>query len=288
MSERITVPGTQSLINIENLHPATAYHIRIAAENKLGSSEYSEVVQVTTLEEAPSGAPLNVRGEAKSSTEIILTWDPPNKNDWNGNLLGYYVGYQAASDLIGPTQGFNLKTVEIRAHFGFETVLENLNKFTQYNLFVQAYTSQGSGPPSKEIQVTTLEDGTLNISMQFSFFRNLPIKYVNLLKMLLLVPSSPPESPKCDVLSSTSIYITWSPPPSDSQNGKVRGYKVFYIATDEIYDKEMNVVKSNNQYLTVENLKKYTNYSIWVLAYTKVGDGVKTKQLFCRTYEDGK
>lgn len=63
---------------------------------------------------------------------------------------------------------------------------------------------------------------------------------------------------------------------------------MFYIATDDIYEKEMHVVKSNNQYLTVENLKKYTNYSVWVLAYTKVGDGVKTKQLFCRTYEDGK
>ncbi|XP_031619714.1 Down syndrome cell adhesion molecule-like protein Dscam2 isoform X2 [Contarinia nasturtii] len=257
-AEKITVPGTQTLINIDNLHPATAYHLRIAAENKLGSSEFSEVVQVTTLEEVPSGPPLNVRGEAKSSTEILLSWEPPNKSDWNGNLLGYYVGYQSASDLIGTTLGFNLKTVEIRAHFGLETLLENLNKFTQYNIFVQAYTSQGSGPPSKEIQVTTLED----------------------------VPSSSPESPKCNVLSSTSIYITWSPPAVDSQNGKVRGYKVFYIATDDIYDKEMHVVKSNNQYLTVENLKKYTNYSVWVLAYTKVGDGVKTKQLFCRTYED--
>lgn len=168
-SERITVAGTQSnSVNIDNLHPATAYHIRIAAENKLGSSEFSEVVQVTTLEEVPSGPPLNVRAEAKSSTEILLTWDPPNKSKWNGHLLGYYVGYQAASDAIGPTQGFNLKTVEVRSHFGLETLLENLNKFTQYNIFVQAYTSQGSGPPSKEIQVTTLEDG--KIFLFFSLF----------------------------------------------------------------------------------------------------------------------
>lgn len=107
-------------------------------------------------------------------------------------------------------------------------------------------------------------------------------------KRIFLVPSSPPESPKCDVLSSTSIYITWSPPPAENQNGKVRGYKVFYIATDDIYEKEMHVVKSSNQYLTVESLKKYTNYSVWVLAYTKIGDGVKSKQFFCRTYEDSK
>lgn len=101
------------------------------------------------------------------------------------------------------------------------------------------------------------------------------------------MPSSPPESPKCDVLSSTSIYVTWSPPPIDSQNGKVKGYKVAYIAADEMYEKDAHVLKSTNQYLTVENLQRYTNYSVSVLAFTKIGDGVKTKQFFCTTHEDG-
>lgn len=108
-----------------------------------------------------------------------------------------------------------------------------------------------------------------------------------LIKYIFTVPSSPPESPKCDVLSSTSIYVTWSPPPIDSQNGKVKGYKVTYIATDELHEKDAQVLKSTNQYLTVENLQKFTNYSVWVLAFTKIGDGVKTKQFFCTTHEDG-
>lgn len=50
-AERISVTGSQTVVNIINLHPAKAYHIRMAAENKLGSSEFSEVVQITTLEE---------------------------------------------------------------------------------------------------------------------------------------------------------------------------------------------------------------------------------------------
>lgn len=58
-AERISVTGSQSVININNLHPATTYHIRIAAENKLGISDFSEMVQVTTLEEVPSGSPRN-------------------------------------------------------------------------------------------------------------------------------------------------------------------------------------------------------------------------------------
>lgn len=50
-AERISVTGSQTVVNINNLHPAKAYHIRMAAENKLGSSEFSEIVQITTLEE---------------------------------------------------------------------------------------------------------------------------------------------------------------------------------------------------------------------------------------------
>lgn len=151
------------MVNIVNLKPAKAYHIRMSAENKLGASEYSEVVQVTTLEEVPSGAPLNVRTEPKTSTEISVAWDAPERDQWNGILLGYYVGYQMSlspEDLeVNPTQGFSFKTVEVRSHFGGETTLTNLNKFSQYHVIVQAYTSQGSGPPSKEVTVQTLEDG---------------------------------------------------------------------------------------------------------------------------------
>lgn len=56
-AERISVTGSQTVVNINNLHPAKAYHIRMAAENKLGSSEFSEIVQITTLEEGnrPTG-----------------------------------------------------------------------------------------------------------------------------------------------------------------------------------------------------------------------------------------
>ncbi|XP_058987901.1 cell adhesion molecule Dscam2 [Musca domestica] len=261
-AEHITITGSQTVVNIANLKPAKAYHIRMSAENKLGSSEFSEVVQVTTLEEVPSAPPLNLRAEAKSSTEISVVWDAPERDHWNGILLGYYVGYQMSlmpeALEINPTMGFSFKTVEVRSHYGGETVLSNLNKYTEYHIIVQAYTSQGSGPPTKEVTVQTLED----------------------------VPSSPPESPQCDVLSSTSIYVTWSPPDIDGQNGKIKGYKIFYISSEDLYEKDPEVVKSNNQYATLEGLSKYTNYSVWVLAYTKVGDGVKTKPFYCRTHED--
>lgn len=45
----------------------------------------------------PSGPPLDVRVEAKSSTELTVSWDPPQRDLWNGNILGYYVGFQEVS-----------------------------------------------------------------------------------------------------------------------------------------------------------------------------------------------
>lgn len=38
---------------------------------------------------------------------------------------------------------------------------------------------------------------------------------------------------------------------------------------------------------TIPGLKKYTNYSITVLAYTAAGDGVRSDPVYCHTDEDG-
>jgi hypothetical protein len=39
---------------------------------------------------------------------------------------------------------------------------------------------------------------------------------------------------------------------------------------------------------TIQSLRKYTNYSISVLAFTSIGDGVRSPPVFCCTEEDGK
>ncbi|CRK92906.1 CLUMA_CG006322, isoform A, partial [Clunio marinus] len=262
-ADKSHVTGSRLQATISNLQPAKAYHVRIAAENKFGSSDYSEIIQVTTLEEVPSGPPTNVKAKTQSSTEIHASWDSPEREKWNGNLLGYYVGYQLVDNLTkaadtSPDAGYFFKTVEVQSHFGGEVMLTGLKKFSAYKIIVQAYTSQGSGPTSKELIISTIED----------------------------VPSLPPENPKCDVLSSNSIYVTWSPPRKDGQNGNIRGYKIAFVAEDDYHAKEPTIVSTTNQYYTIDNARKHTNYTITVLSFTIVGDGVKTKKFHCTTYED--
>lgn len=40
--------------------------------------------------------------------------------------------------------------------------------------------------------------------------------------------------------------------------------------------------------LTLYGLDKYQNYSVQVVASTKVGSGLKSRSIYCRTKEDGK
>lgn len=82
--------------------------------------------------------------------------------------------------------------------------------------------------------------------------------------------------------------MTWSPPHIESQNGKIRGYKIIFVPSEDYYDKQEHVATTTNQYYTIENAMKYTNYTISVLAYTSVGDGAKTKEFYCITNEDCK
>ena len=50
------------IFSLKNLKPITDYEIRIQAENALGLSLFSSILQVKTAEEVPAGAPLFVLG----------------------------------------------------------------------------------------------------------------------------------------------------------------------------------------------------------------------------------
>ncbi|XP_060519429.1 cell adhesion molecule Dscam2 isoform X3 [Cylas formicarius] len=256
---KITVPGSETTASLPNLRPAQVYHLRILAENRLGLSEPSQTVQVNTLEEVPSGSPVDIRAEAKTSTELVVTWEPPPRETWNGNLLGYHVGYQEMEDSNSLSQNYVFKSVEVRPHYGGEAILQGLRKFTTYTIIIQAYNSRGSGPASEPVTARTLEDA----------------------------PTLPPENVQCSVLNAQSLHISWEQPLREGCNGIIQGYKVTYHSVGEWYDNDDQQTKIINQLrTTISGLRKFTNYSITVLAYTGSGDGVRSSPVYCQTEED--
>ncbi|CAK9830510.1 Cell adhesion molecule Dscam2 [Anthophora retusa] len=154
--DRVLVPGSQqNVAGVYNLRPATTYHLRIVAENEIGASDPSDTVTIITAEEAPSGPPTSVRVDALNQHTLKVTWKPPPREDWNGEILGYYVGYRLSSS----DKPYMFETVDFLKEDGKEHHLQimNLKTYTQYSVVVQAFNKVGSGPMSEERRQHTAE-----------------------------------------------------------------------------------------------------------------------------------
>lgn len=80
----------------------------------------------------------------------------PKKELQNGVIRGYQIGYREN----GPGSNGQYSIVEMKATGDSEVyTLDNLKKFAQYGVVVQAFNRAGTGPSSTEINATTLEDG---------------------------------------------------------------------------------------------------------------------------------
>lgn len=82
--------------------------------------------------------------------------------------------------------------------------------------------------------------------------------------------------------------VSWHPPPADSRNGIITGYKLFYRQKGST-DSPLMLVNDRPELIkVVTRLKKNTEYEFKVLAFTSVGDGPNSSVVFERTNEDGK
>ncbi|CAH0581346.1 unnamed protein product [Chrysodeixis includens] len=255
--DRVLVPGDASEAGVFSLRPATAYHIRIVAENELGTSEPSETVTIITAEEAPTGPPQDCKVDAVDKHTLRVTWKPPPPQDWNGELQGYYVGYKLASS----NKSFVFETVDISKESGKEHHLDilNLKTYTQYSIVVQAFNKMGSGPVSGEVKAYTAEGA----------------------------PSVAPQDVLCTTLTAQTIRVSWISPPLAAANGLIKAYKVIYGPSDTWYDEKTKDTKITASSETIlHGLKKFTNYSMEVLATTNGGDGVRSAPIHCQTEQD--
>lgn len=102
------------------------------------------------------------------------------------------------------------------------------------------------------------------------------------------VPSAPPQDITCTSPSSTSILVSWAPPPVEFQNGVITGYSIQYSTTEgsKVSKRIDGIPPDSSQYL-LENLEKWTEYGLTVRAQTEAGDGPESLQLLIRTEEDG-
>ena len=106
---------------------------------------------------APASPPDNITADSTSSTSIMVSWDEVPLIDRNGIVTVYEVLYEPLETFGGAIMAMTVNATNT------STTLTGLQEFVEYNISVRAYTSEGPGPYSEEVNEMTLEDGKLHL-----------------------------------------------------------------------------------------------------------------------------
>ncbi|KAG0430773.1 hypothetical protein HPB47_022388, partial [Ixodes persulcatus] len=196
----VAVESTELSHVVNTLKPKTTYEFRLRAENVLGLSDYSDSLVLTTDEEAPGGAPRDIKVTPTGSRSLRVSWMPPSEPESQGTVQGYYVGYRVRDS----KESYAYKTLEAAStslgssSSGLqECDLNDLRKNTRYSVVVQAFNGKGAGPSSEEVFSQTLEIGKPH----------------------------PPTAPSLKLVSSTSssVHLSWEV----AKEQPISGYVLF-------------------------------------------------------------
>ena len=106
----------------------------------------------------PESGPNIIQINATSSTSIEVAWGEVPADDTNGIITHYFVCYKPRTSSLNYICSV---TKRVNGTNNRNTVLNDLNEFTNYDVAIQAATSKGNGTHGAIKNVTTLQDGKL-------------------------------------------------------------------------------------------------------------------------------
>ncbi|KAM6457492.1 receptor-type tyrosine-protein phosphatase F isoform 11-T13 [Liasis olivaceus] len=233
---------------VEGLKPDTLYRFQLGARSEQGLGVCTPILEARTAQSTPSAPPQEVACVSISSTTIRVSWVPPPAQSRNGIITQYSIAYQAVEG-----EDSTKHVVEGIGHEHSSWEINNLEKWTEYNVWVRAHTDVGPGPESIPVSVRTDED----------------------------VPSAPPRKVEVESVNSTAIRVSWKSPISNKQHGQIRGYQVTYVKMENNEPVGPHVIKdvmvAESQETIIGGLLPETTYSVSIAAYTTKGDGARSK-----------
>ena len=132
-----------------NLDPATTYYYRVFAQNSVGLSAASAIVQATTDADL-SGRPTSVNAIADGSDRVRLSWSPP-EDDGGSGIISYRI------DTSEDGTSWHVLATDISAS-ARAFIHMNLDPATTYYYRVFAQNSVGLSAASAIVQATTDAD----------------------------------------------------------------------------------------------------------------------------------
>ncbi|CAI8041621.1 Tyrosine-protein phosphatase Lar [Geodia barretti] len=240
---QIVTQGAQ--YTFHNLNPFYHYSFLVAAVT-VGQGPFSAIFSLQMPQDVPTAPPVSIEVTLFNSSALSIGWRPPSAGQQNGIIEGYTVR------LVEVITG-NERVIDTGGPHT-EVFVTSLHPHYVYELSVAAQTV-GVGPYSSPTVIQMDED----------------------------IPSGPPTNVTATSLSSTSIKLTWMPPPLHNQNGIIREYIIHYYVSET---RESVVKQSPDNYTStiITDLHPYYTYSFEVAAVT-VGAGPLSTEFTIRTLE---
>ncbi|XP_068126610.1 roundabout homolog 2 isoform X7 [Hyperolius riggenbachi] len=249
-----------TLYTVKGLRPNTIYLFMVRAINAEGLSDPSSMSDpVRTQDISPAVQGVDHRQVQKelgdvivrlhnplvlSPTTIQVTWAVDRQSQF---IQGYRVMYRQTSGLQSPSAWQNL---EVKVPAERSTVIANLKKGITYEIKVRPYFNEFQGMDSESKSARTTEEA----------------------------PSAPPQSVTVQTVgsnNSTSISVSWDPPPSDHQNGIIQDYRIWCLGNETRFHINKTVDAAIRS-VVIGGLYPGIQYRVEVAASTSAGTGIKS------------
>ncbi|XP_052417866.1 receptor-type tyrosine-protein phosphatase delta-like isoform X28 [Carassius gibelio] len=136
---------TSSFLTIPGLTPNKTYYIKVLAFTSVGDGPLSSDLQIIAKTGVPS-QPTDFKGEAKSETSILLSWNPPTQTGQDNQIVGYELLYKKGDDKEEKRVSFEPTTTYL---------LKDLKPFTTYSFQLAARSKHGIGAYTNVISAET-------------------------------------------------------------------------------------------------------------------------------------
>uniref|UniRef100_A0A8C1VIY0 Roundabout, axon guidance receptor, homolog 3 (Drosophila) n=1 Tax=Cyprinus carpio TaxID=7962 RepID=A0A8C1VIY0_CYPCA len=243
---------------VTGLSPNTIYLFIVRAVNAYGLSDPSPISEpVRTQDVSPTGQGVDHRQVQRELGEMAVQLHEPAlltassvKISWNVDRQSQYIqGYR----LLYRPVGGSWSQQEVKAATERSAVIANLLKGTEYEIKIRPYFNEFQGMDSRLLTFRTPEE----------------------------VPSAPPRAVTVATVklsNSSSISVSWQPPPTEMQNGVIQEYKVWCLGNDSQTRYHINQTVDGSVLTTLlKGLLPGVLYQVEVAAVTSAGVGTHSQ-----------
>ncbi|XP_028968106.1 Down syndrome cell adhesion molecule-like protein Dscam2 [Galendromus occidentalis] len=256
--EKTSAHGLISSLIVHKVVRSDSGTFTCSVSNNFGNDEMQVRLYVQEPPEPVEG--FNITSVSSRSVNVV--WREP----YNGNspLIYYVIQHKNSTDV--PWESGRVVNVTVPASEQTSWTVRSLSPDTIYYFRISAVNEIGVGAPSTNLVKMRTEEE---------------------------VPAGPPTNVYVQAVGPNSLRVSWNPPVDELRNGKIRGYYVGYKLHNSselhLYKTiDANSMKNGGMLgeCFLNNLRKFTKYSILLQAYNSIGAGPRSDEIVVSTAED--